>query len=194
MLALAACEPPSPRTQPIVAVGDRDAPPVAVAAEPRAPATASSAPSAELGSGIGQEAPPLGAARMLGDGPHDVGEARGRVTIIHFWATFCAPCRTSLGEFQSLADRHKNRVAVIAVSVDDPQDVTVNDVRDFAVQAGARYAIVWDNDREASDRYQPPRLPTTYVLDRHGIVRHIHPGHTSEDAASIGEELTRLLR
>jgi len=194
VLALAACEPPPPPPQPIVAVGDGDAPPVAVTAEPRATAIASSAPSAELGSAVGQEAPPLRGARVIGDGPHDVGEARGRVTIIHFWATFCAPCRTSLREFQSLADRYKNRVAIIAVSVDDAQDVMVTDVRDFAVQAGARYSIVWDQDRETADRYQPPRLPTTYVIDRYGIVRHIHPGHTSEDAASIGEEVTRLLK
>lgn len=193
MLALAGCEPPAPRTQPIV-VGDRDAPPIVMTAEPRAPVATAKGPSAEIGSDIGQEAPLLDAAGVVGDGPDDVDEARGRVTILHFWATFCAPCRVSLGEFQSLANRHGKGVAVIAVSVDDPQDVMVTDIRDFALGTGARYAIVWDNDRDAADRYQVPRLPTTYVLDRNGIVRHIHPGHTSEDAASIGEEVKRLLR
>ena len=69
----------------------------------------------------GKPAPEIEAEAVTGDGPKSIAEAKGTVTIVDFWATFCDPCRKSFPKYQELVDKHAGKLAVIAVSVDDPE-------------------------------------------------------------------------
>jgi thiol-disulfide isomerase/thioredoxin len=113
--------------------------------------------------------------------------------IVDFWATFCDPCRKSFPAYQELVDKYAGDLAVIAVSVDDPEDVTVDDVKKFASDLGVSFAIVWDKDKKTASQYNPPKMPTSYIIDKDGVLQHIHAGYESGEADKIDAEVSKLL-
>jgi thiol-disulfide isomerase/thioredoxin len=145
---------------------------------------------------IGKPAPEVEGDPIGGDGPKTIGDAKsqGMVTIVDFWATFCDPCRKSFPKYQELVDKHAGKVAVIGVSVDDPEDVTVEEVKKFGDDLGVSFAIVWDKDKKTSKKYEPPKMPTSYLVDKEGVIRHVHPGFEGGEAEKIDAEIEELLK
>ncbi|WP_437692378.1 TlpA family protein disulfide reductase [Sorangium sp. So ce176] len=142
---------------------------------------------------IGAAAPELAAEVVSGEGPATLGEARGKVVIVDFWATYCHPCRKSFPGYQKIVDRFGADVAVIAVALDAPEDVSKEQLVAFANEAEVRFRILWDKDQSAVKKYNPPRMPTAYIVDRSGVVRHVHAGYEDGEEARISREIEALL-
>jgi thiol-disulfide isomerase/thioredoxin len=142
---------------------------------------------------VGQAAPEVVAESVGGDGPKTLAEAKGMVTIVDFWATFCDPCRKSFPKYQELVDKHAGNLVVIGVSVDDPEDVGSEEVLAFAEELSVSFPIVWDKERKTADVYKPPKMPTSYVVDKKGVVRFIHAGYQADEADVIAKEVEELL-
>ncbi len=93
---------------------------------------------------------------------------RGRVVMLHFWATWCPPCVEELPTVERLHRSLKGRdFELLAVSVDDNAGV----VREFLQKSGISVPVVMDTDRAVADRYGTFRFPETYLIDRNGIMR-----------------------
>lgn len=106
-------------------------------------------------------------------------EQVGNVVVLNFWATWCPPCRAEIPDFIKLQKELGDRGLVIAgVSLDDEGwDV----VRPYAKDMGINYPIMVD-DGVADDAYGPiAALPTTFLIDREGMVRHYAPGMLTEE-------------
>lgn len=115
---------------------------------------------------------------------------RGSVVLVDFWATWCEPCADSMPVLESLHQRFGSRgLVVIGVS----QDRNASAIAPFARRHGVTFPIVHDAGNAIAGRYSPPRMPTTYLIDRAGIVRHVHAGYRSGDAATLEREITALL-
>lgn len=142
---------------------------------------------------VGSEAPELDAVSLAGDGPSSLSAARGQVVIVDFWATFCDPCRKSFPKYQELVDKYAGDLTVIAVSVDDPDDVTEDEVKKFAEDLGVSFPIVWDKEKKTAAAYEPPKMPTSYIIDKEGVVKHVHAGFEGGEAAVIDQEVAALL-
>ncbi len=94
---------------------------------------------------------------------HDLASAPGRVVLVHFFATWCEPCREELPMLERLLERSKgSALAVFAVSVGEPDDR----VRRFFEAMPLKYPVVLDREREVAKTWRIQTLPTTYVLDR----------------------------
>jgi len=109
--------------------------------------------------------------------PLDTSTWRGRVTIVNFWATWCAPCQVEVPEFIELQRDHPNRVQIIGLSLDDSADA----VREFAAEMGINYplAIV---DPTVGDLFGGVlALPTSFVIDPEGHIVARHVGLVSMD-------------
>jgi peroxiredoxin len=143
---------------------------------------------------VGAKAPELSAQSVTGEGPSKLADASGRVVIVDFWATYCAPCKKSFPKYQELVDQFGGDLAVIAVSVDDPEDVTPEQIKDFADQTGVKFAVVWDKDRSVAPKYTPPKMPTSFVIDKDGTIRHIHAGYESGEEKIIAAEVEALIK
>jgi cytochrome c biogenesis protein CcmG/thiol:disulfide interchange protein DsbE len=119
-----------------------------------------------------------------GDHPHDVGRTapdftvndgtrsvhladyRGKVVLLNFWATWCAPCIEELPSLQAL-HQQMPQVAVLAVSVDEDPDA----YRQFLTKHPLNLLTVDDPERRANALYGTFRFPETYVIDRKGVIR-----------------------
>jgi len=68
------------------------------------------------------------------------------------------------------------------------------DCQQFADEFGARFTIGWDADKSVAKNYNPPTMPSSFVIDRNGHVRFEHAGYHDGDELEIEKEVTRLLR
>jgi cytochrome c biogenesis protein CcmG/thiol:disulfide interchange protein DsbE len=91
---------------------------------------------------------------------------RGKVVLLNFWATWCAPC---IEEMPSLLDLHHQRpdIAIVAVSVDEDGD----QYKRFIAQRHVDLITVWDPKKTAANLYHTDGWPETYIIDRNGVVR-----------------------
>lgn len=109
----------------------------------------------------GEGPPPLVLDRL--DGPAiDLAEFRGRPVIVHFFATWCAPCIEEIAALDALATRLGAGVTILAVDVGEVDAR----VRNFFRQRPMRFPILLDRDRAAMKRWRVDRLPTSFLLDR----------------------------
>jgi peroxiredoxin len=86
---------------------------------------------------------------------------RGQVVLVHFFATWCEPCREELPALNRLAVRANGTVKVLAIS---GAEVDVS-VRRFIEGAPVDYPVLLDRDRAVTRAWKVGTLPTTFVLD-----------------------------
>jgi thiol-disulfide isomerase/thioredoxin len=92
---------------------------------------------------------------------------RGRVVLLNFWATWCAPCRDEMPALQALAQELGPRgLAVVGVNLKEPREK----VEAFVQELGLRFPMLLDAEGRAGERYHVYALPTTFVVDRRGNV------------------------
>ena len=119
-------------------------------------------------------------------------DAQGKVLIVDFWATWCKPCRESFPALEELYKKHKKQgFELLAINIDDTPD----DVDDFLKSTGVHFKIGFDpgGEKIAGKKYPIPTMPTTYVIDKSGKVRHVHAGFHDGEPDELDAEVTKLL-
>jgi len=100
-------------------------------------------------------------------------ELRGQPVVLNFWATWCKPCRQEMPRFVEAYDEHVgDGLVVVAVNLQEGKGI----VRPFAEDYGMDFPIAVDRDGEVGDRYRLLGLPTTYFIDREGVIRSVFTG------------------
>ena len=104
----------------------------------------------------------------LSDGEHsvDLNKLRGRVVVLNFWASWCAPCVEELPSLEEL-QRDLPQVQVVAVSTDDDASAYER----FLKQHSVSLLTVRDAEQRSNAMYGTFRYPETYVIDKSGIIR-----------------------
>jgi thiol-disulfide isomerase/thioredoxin len=115
-----------------------------------------------------------------------MGDLRGKVVVLDFWATWCAPCRAEAPVVERLSERWKDQgVVVVGVNQDAPNE---GDPRAYAQANGLTYPIVHDPSTSVARSYGVSGLPTLVIVSPAGRVSAIRTGYTDE------AELERLVR
>ena len=99
-------------------------------------------------------------------------QARGAITIINFWATWCQPCRREMRDLQMLYDSFPGRLRILAVNLGE----SLQAVRDWVSKLGLTYDNLLDGQGAVAARYQVRGLPTTLVLDSNHVIRRVYYG------------------
>lgn len=119
-------------------------------------------------------------------------DLRGRVVVLEFWATWCKPCVQAMPEVGALAKKWEGRgVVVLGVNVDRAPDAGPR-VRALAGDRGAGFRHL-DDDGALERGLGIAALPTTIVIDREGVVRHVQLGYGSGSFASLEGAIERTL-
>jgi thiol-disulfide isomerase/thioredoxin len=138
---------------------------------------------------LGAAAPSFELEAVAGSGSVSPGAHAGKVVIVDFWATWCEPCKASFPYYQSLVDKHGGSVVVLGVSVDEESE----GIPAFVQETGARFPIGWDPDQGVAHQYKPPKMPTSYLVDKNGVVRFVHGGFKSDDEATLDAQVESRL-
>jgi thiol-disulfide isomerase/thioredoxin len=114
-----------------------------------------------------------------------------RLTVVNFWATWCAPC---VAEMPSLERLHRalpgQGLVVIGISVDESEA----DVREFVARAGLHFPVLRDpGGRGAARVFGVEGYPTTFVIDAAGVVRERYLGPARWDEPEALDHFRGLL-
>ncbi|MCW5813733.1 MAG: TlpA family protein disulfide reductase [Labilithrix sp.] len=138
---------------------------------------------------VGKPAPELSIETLNDKGTISLNELQGKVVIVDFWATWCAPCKQSFPKLEELQKKVGDKVVIVGVSVDDEK----KGVAEFAKENGATFAIGWDQGHTIASRWKVGTMPTTFVVDATGKVRHIHDGYHEGETDRMEKEANALL-
>lgn len=113
---------------------------------------------------IGRVAPTF----SLNDGQHsvDLANLQGKVVVLNFWASWCAPCIEEMPSLQSL-QQAMPQIQVVAVASDE--DFT--QYQTFLTQHHINLLTVFDKTQASNKLYGSFKFPETYVIDKRGIIR-----------------------
>jgi peroxiredoxin len=121
--------------------------------------------------------------------PVSLKDYRGKVVMLEFFASWCAPCRQSAPELTEIHETYKDRgFALIAISVGESPEK----VRDFKEEFDIPYTVVID-DMDVNSSYGVMSIPTTLLLDREGNVALKHLGFARGVGADLAKEIEKLL-
>ncbi len=112
----------------------------------------------------------------------------GKVTIIDFWATWCGPCVESLPMLDRVAESFADRDVQLVSLNTEPENLA--GVRAFHAQHALKSRVYVDTG-SAGERLHVAVLPTTFIVDKRGVLRYRHVGVISE--AALGQELASLV-
>ena len=138
--------------------------------------------------GAGDVAPPFGLLDLEG---RQVSPAsfKGRLVILHFWATWCPVCRDEMPVLEEAARARAADLVVLGVNLGEKREKVAAYVRDAAIT----FPILLDARGKVASAYGVLALPITIILGRDGrIADAVRMG--SLDRADLDERLTRLLR
>jgi thiol-disulfide isomerase/thioredoxin len=141
---------------------------------------------------VGAHAPPSwkGLSPVSGPLPTGIGELRGRVVIVDFWATWCMACRMSAPKLTSWQAKFGAQGLSVIGITDDPVEQASAGAQDF----GMRYAAVASDESYATQRAFGVRaLPTVFVIDKRGVIRDVSVGFDPRKEAQMEALLRRLL-
>lgn len=148
------------------------------ACTPSAPSTTEEGQEATVGLNVGNLAPDFTLDDLEG-GKVRLSDLRGSAVFINFWATWCPPCRAEMPEIEAIHQKYKDKgVVVIGVDIMEPEST----VRRFIQEGGYTWTFAMDTSGEVSAQYNITAIPTSYFIDREGIIRAVNIGAMTKRA------------
>jgi len=121
---------------------------------------------------------------------HRLADYKGKVVLINFWATWCAPCREEMPSMQALRDGLQGKpFVVLAINVGEGSRAA----RDFAEKMALRFPILLDRDMNATRAWSARVLPASYVVGPDGKVAYSYLGAIDWNAPQVKGRLERLM-
>jgi thiol-disulfide isomerase/thioredoxin len=130
--------------------------------------------------------PPLGEFGLEGSLPN----IKGKVVYLDFWASWCAPCKASFPVLNKWQQQFASKAfTVLGVSVDEKP----GDMSQFLRSTPVSFPVVRDAAQKLVASADVKAMPTSFLIDRKGTIRHVHSGFRPQDEANLSRQITALL-
>ncbi|MCC8997431.1 MAG: TlpA family protein disulfide reductase [Nitrosomonas sp.] len=128
---------------------------------------------------------------LNGESAQKLGELKGKVIYIDFWASWCPPCVKSFPFMNQLNNELKDQgLHVIGVNLDEK----VSDAEKFLERYPAQFSVVADPSKQCAKELQVMAMPTSVIIDKNGKIRHIHKGFRPDESEKLRSLVTELLQ
>jgi peroxiredoxin len=118
-------------------------------------------------------------------------EFKGKVVLINFWATWCAPCRDEMTSLNNLYKSLKDKgFVVLAISIDSSEQP----VKSFIAEKGLSFPVLLDKDKSVYNSYAVIGQPMSFLIDRNGIVLGRVIGGVQWDSAEMKNKISAVLK
>ncbi len=121
---------------------------------------------------------------------HNLSEFKGRVVLVDFWASWCAPCKVSFPALDSLHEEfHDAGLDVVAINVDED----TKSAREFLSGKSPSMTVLFDPKGRSPEAFKVEGMPSSFLIDRDGNVRFRHMGFTDQTRSDFRREIKMLL-
>lgn len=142
---------------------------------------------------VNDKAPAIELADTSGK-PVSLEGLKGKVVFINFWASWCGPCKVELPELIKLTEKYKDKdFVLLAVNIDK----TKGKADTFLSKLPARpenFVVACDPESKVVSSYGGRAMPTSFVLDKGGVIKYVHLGFNEADPAKWVAEIESLLK
>lgn len=125
--------------------------------------------------------------------PHKLSDYHGKVIMLNFWGTWCPPCRREMPSMQRLYQKFKEKgLVVIAVNQFETEDI----VFEFTARLSLvpTFPILLDRESRITEIYKVPGLPTTFLIDKQGMIRYRAIGGREFDHPEVEKIISALIK
>ena len=138
----------------------------------------------------GQAAPNC-SLTLVGDGQrYDMRQLRGKVLYVDFWASWCSPCAQSFPFLNDLDNELRGQgLHVLGINLDEKPD----DAKAFLEKHPANFTVAVNADGQCPRDFGVQAMPSSYLVDRQGIIRHVHLGFRRGEAEQLRGLVEQLL-
>jgi cytochrome c biogenesis protein CcmG, thiol:disulfide interchange protein DsbE len=120
----------------------------------------------------------------------DSDSLRGKVVLLDFWASWCAPCQRSFPWMSSVNAKYASRgLAIVAVNLDKEQELA----EEFLVTYPAPFTVAFDPEGKTAEAYHVAAMPTTFLISSDGRILSRHQGFDPKKTASFEAEIEGAL-
>ena len=121
---------------------------------------------------------------------HQLADYRGKVVLVNFWATWCAPCREEMPSMEALRSALQGRpFVVLAVNVGEGGRIA----RGFADKMALQFPLLLDRDTKTTKSWGARILPASFVLGPDGAIRYSYLGAIDWTQPEVKATIERLM-
>ncbi|MFC2052094.1 TlpA family protein disulfide reductase [Chloroflexota bacterium] len=114
---------------------------------------------------------------------------RGRPVLINFWASWCGPCRAEMPYIQQIFEKWSDRgLVILAIDIGESRST----VEDFMQSYGLSFPALLDMNKTVSAEYNIRFIPTTFLIDKDGIIKAVKIGAFSS-VEEIESNLSKII-
>jgi thiol-disulfide isomerase/thioredoxin len=124
--------------------------------------------------------------------PPELGELKGKVVWVDFWASWCVPCRESFPWMNTLLEKYRERgLRIVTVNLDKKPAAG----RKFMKDMNAAFPVVFDSTGALAKHYRLEVMPTSFLYGRDGKLRRREEGfHMDDHAISVEDMIESMLK
>jgi peroxiredoxin len=147
--------------------------------------------SVAFGLDAGDRAPDFAAPSLTSEGTVELSRYRGKVVYLDFWASWCAPCLTAIPEIEEMRSAFPAaEFQIIAVNLDQTKKKALR----FLEKHPVGYPSASDPKGRLPGQFGVDTMPTSYLIDRDGVIRYVHRGFQRGDGSKLRQEIRALLK
>ncbi len=138
----------------------------------------------------GDTAPACNITDLTTQEPINISDFKGKVVYLDFWASWCPPCKQSFPALNELHNKLKNKgFEVLAINLDEEKQ----DAKDFLQAIPVDFTIAHDIQSTCPKSYEVMAMPSSYIIDKQGVIRKIHLGFKDNDITELQKTILSLL-
>jgi Peroxiredoxin len=120
----------------------------------------------------------------------DIHQFQGKVLYVDFWASWCSPCAKSFPFLNDLDREFRDRgLQIIGVNLDEER----SDAQNFLAKHPANFTVAIKSNKQCAKDFGVKAMPSSYLVDRNGVIRHVHLGFRAGEAKQLRALVEHLL-
>lgn len=136
---------------------------------------------------IGYKAPEFELIGLNG-GKYSLAELKGKPVVLNFWASWCDPCKLEAPHLVELYEQHQEQLEIYAINL--TENDRIEDIKQFVKTYHLNFPILLDSNGEAAKKYRVLAIPTSFFVNKEGIIVDQIIGIADEK--TLGDKFERL--